>query len=111
MFELAVRASAPRFGGAKEPNDRLAERGGDGHVQQRENSQVPINGMSMERRPPSAEIVESARAFARLVQPDRQRSVSKPGEGAAPEEALQINDPIETLGANPADTLPYLTPI
>src|SRR5207248_10889747 len=67
--------------------------------------------VSVERRTPRGEIVESSRALAGFVQTDGKAAIGEPRESAAAKQPLQINYPIKSLGAHPAHTPKNLAPI
>ncbi len=57
------------------------------------------------------EVVKTARAFADFVEADEKFSAREPRERAAAREALQINDEIELLRAQPADAAEHFRPV
>ena len=71
----------------------------DGHAEVRQDGQIPVHRVGMERGAADRQVIKAARAFPDLVEADEKFSVGEPGERAAAGEALEVNHPVEILFA------------
>src|ERR1700723_1957301 len=83
----------------------------DGNAERREHGQIPVHGVGVEGFARDGDIVKAARTLAGFVEADQKFPAAEPRENAAAKEALQINDEIEFLGAEPADAVKHFVPV
>ena len=81
------------------------------HAERRQHGQIPIHRVREKTFARDGEIVKTARAFADFVEADEKISAREPGERAAAREALQVDDEIEFLRAQPADAAEHFRPV
>src|ERR1035437_4084247 len=82
-----------------------------GHAERREHGQSPIQGVRVERFARHGEVVKAAGTFAGFVEADEKLSAREPRESATAEQALQINDEVEVLRAQPAEAAKHFRPV
>src|SRR4051812_4529198 len=56
------------------------------------------------------DVVKDPRAFATIVEADGIFAIGQPGHNSAAEEALQVDDPVEVMGADLTQTRPGFVP-
>jgi hypothetical protein len=83
----------------------------NGHAERRQHGQIPVHGVRVKRFSRNGEVVKTARAFADFVEADEKFSAREPRERTAAREALQVNDEIEFLFAEPADAAEHFRPV
>ena len=81
------------------------------HAERRQHGQIPVHGVRVKRFSRDGEVVKAARAFADFIEADEKFSAREPRERAAAREALQVNDEIEILRAQPADAAEHFRPV
>lgn len=83
----------------------------NGNAERRQHGEIPIHGVRVKTFARHGDIVKAARAFAGFVEADEEFSAREPREDAAAQEALEINDEIEFLRAQPADAGEHFRPV
>ena len=82
-----------------------------GHAEAGKDGEVPVHGMGVIGAAGDGDIVETARAFADFVEADEGFAIGEPGKGAAAGEALEVDDEVEVLFAEPADAAEHFGPV
>ena len=83
----------------------------DWHAERRQHGQIPVHGVRVKIFARHGDIVKTARAFADFIEADEKFSACEPRKRATAREALQINDEIELLRAQPADAAKHFRPV
>src|SRR5260221_5459684 len=83
----------------------------NGHAELRQGGEIPVHGVRVESFSRHGEVVKTARAFADFVESGEKFSVGEPCERAAAREALEVNDEVEILFAQPADAAKHFRPV
>jgi len=81
------------------------------HAKRRQHGEIPVHGVSLKTFARHGDIIKAARPFAHFVEADEKFSAGQPGKGSAAGEALQINDEVEVLVAEPADAAEHFRPV
>ena len=81
------------------------------HAERRQHGEIPIHGVRVIGRAADDDVVETVRAFARFVETGEKFPVGEPREDAGAREALQIDDEIELVRAEPRDGAQHFRPV
>ena len=83
----------------------------NGDMEPFEDGQIPIDGVGMEGFAGDGDVIEGVGAFAGFVEADEEFAAGEPGKGGAAGEALEVDDEVEFLGAEPLDALEHFGPV
>lgn len=83
----------------------------DGDVEVREDGKVPVDGVGVKGFAWDGDVVEAAGAFADFVESDEFLAAGEPGEDGAAGKALEVDDEVEFLRAEPADAAEHFGPV
>ena len=81
------------------------------HAERRQHGQIPVHGVREKTLARNGEIIKAARAFADFIQTDEKFSAGEPCEDPAAQQALEVNDQVEMLRAQPPDAVEHFRPV